>query len=382
MRKIFVLILPFLILLSNCEEENPTIPVGTNPVLSQPTAPDTLYFVSESDHFISITVNDPQGLIDIAVVTCTIFPSGSEDAVKTDSLVDDGTKGDIIPLDGIFTTSIDAGFAQAQTGSYSLVFKAIDLSGNESDTVSHQLTIVEGEENIAPSITDVTLPATFDIKETNNYHLVTVKVIDPQGQDDIKLVLLQVFSPVYESSDSLILPILEDTLMDTGENGDEIANDGIYSNLFNSAFAEDEVGKFSFYFQAYDSSNAASDAVVKIVDVIRSDNDPPAIFDLIAPSSMKLIPDDFAYDTLYISASDAQGLNDIREVYFHSLKPNGEYANSGNPLYLTNKGEGLFSYILMLPYESLPGDYTFTFEAVDKSDAKSNQITHILTVTQ
>jgi len=36
----------------------------------------------------------------------------------------------------------------------------------------------------------------------------------------------------------------------------------------------------------------------------------------------------------------------------------------------------------MLPYYSQTGDYTFIFEAVDKSDANSNQITHILTVIQ
>ncbi|UCE04803.1 MAG: hypothetical protein JSW07_14415, partial [bacterium] len=357
----------------------------TIPILSQLVAPETLYLISEIDHFVSIHVDDPQGIDDIATVTCSIFHSNSQNPVKIDTLVDDGTHGDIITRDGIYTTGINVDFAQEQAGTYTLIFKAIDLSGNESEILSHELTVIAGEENIPPTITDVILPLVFDIKDTIGY-LISIKANDPQGLDDIELLVLQIFPPTNN------IPVLKDTLWDDGQNSDAIAGDGIYSQIIKPAFSKSVIGKFSFHFQAFDKSGGESNAIIEVIDVVNKENSPPYIYNLSAPSTMKLLIGKDNTAVISISATDPQGLSDIRDVRFYSFKPDGTEAKN-SPIKMTDDGkkgssgdevanDGIYSVIIKLPSDTPTGDYTFIFEAIDRSDAKSNQIPHILTVIQ
>jgi len=388
MRKRFLLILPLLLLIFNCETKSTNEPKSPdeNPALAQFSAPDTLYLISTVDYFMSVSVSDPQGLTDISTVTCKILSAGSEEPVQIDTLTDDGTRGDIIPNDGIYTAPIDIDFAQGEAGTYTLECKAIDISGNESDSLTHELAIIEGEENLAPIVGEVTYPTTLDLKEIHNFYVVTAQVTDLQGSDDIELVLLQIFSPTDAS------PSVTDTLYDNGLLDDETAGDGTYSSSISVLFAGNEIGKYTFLFQAYDSAENKSNAVTKIVDVIRSDNDPPTISDLTAADTLQLFITTVS-TVLSVRATDPQGVEDIRNVYFNSYKPPDDTPSVSNPFIMVDDGnqyvsgdetagDGIYSLKIYLPPETPPGDYKFIFEAIDKSDALSNQITHIITILQ
>jgi len=383
MKNILPFFLLILLILINCDEDNPVKPIGTIPSLSNITTPDTLYTVSTFEHFLSVRVEDPQGIDDIAHVMCTIFPSGNVNPADTIELNDDGLEGDIIPDDGIFYAPINADFAQGQAGDYLLTFKAIDQSNNETESDFDTLTVIDAEENAPPIIFKTFLPDTFDINQIYNTFLVSAVAFDPQQQDNISFVMLQIFSPTSS------VPSAQYQLMDDGQQGDVIAGDRIFSRDINVSFANEKVGKYSFHFQTFDSHGTASQAVVKVVNAVRSDNEPPIIFDLVAPDTTKLPTSGEVLIDLQIAAVDSQGFVDIREVLFKSYKPDGTGAQ-GNPFYMEFKEKreengveiGIYSLTIKLLSTNTPGDYTFIFEAVDLSDARSNPIEHVITVTK
>lgn len=383
MKKLTLFLLLLISFLINCDEENPVLPKEPEPQLSQMIAPDLLYTISSVEYYLSIHVDDSQGRENIASVRCDVKLADSEQIIRTYRLVDDGNRGDIIPLDGTYTTEIKADSALAQAGNYRLLFKATDVDGNESEQLTHDLTIIEGEENTAPLISDAIVPLTVFVHDTD-FYFISVKVIDPQGADDIEFVKLE----TYEQT--AILPIRLDTLRDDGLNGDQQSQDGIYSMLLSPKFSNEKSGKFSFRFQAMDKTGAASNPIVKIVEVIKLENLPPFIYNLIAPETMKLSTTSTVTVVLKVSVNDQQGLDDVRQVYFNSYLPDGR-ASSGNPFIMADNGatsvngddvagDGVYSLLIGLPPGTPSGNYTFVFEAVDNSGAKSNQITHVLTV--
>jgi hypothetical protein len=108
---------------------------------------------------------------------------------------------------------------------------------------------------------------------------------------------------------------------------------------------------------------------------------------------MKLSPAGTVTAVLSVSVSDNEGPDDVREVFFNSFLPPDNRPSSGNPFIMADNGntavngdetanDGVYSLIIGLPSSVSTGDYTFVFEAVDNSDAHSNQITHVITVIQ
>jgi len=380
MRRYLFIILPFILLFTFCDDENPVQFTGEKPGLSNLVAPTSLYLNSNIPKIISIKTTDPQGIDDIESVEVDIY---FEDVVRRDVLYDDGKDGDIIPFDGVFTKSYTADFANGQIGDYTFIFKAIDFDGNQSETLSHIIAVIDGDENTSPVIETFDVPAEIDVKQNTDY-LITATINDPQGLDDILTVNLDLYSSTST------LANFSETLRNDGEEGDEIANDAVYSYSLNSKFSRDVVGKFTARIQVIDAAQNKSRPVTKIIDVIKSDNDPPVLFNLVAPDTMRLLTNKSATATLMVSVSDPQGLDDIREVYFNSYKPDGN-PSTGNPFKLLDDGntsqsgdetanDGIYSITIVLPSTTPTGDYLFIFEAVDNQDFKSETKEHTITV--
>ena len=102
MKRYLFIFLPFIFLFIFCDDENPVQYTGKKPVLSDLSAPTSLYLNSEVKKVISIKTTDPQGIGDVASVEVDIY---HDNLIQRDVLKDDGTDGDIIPLDGVFTKS-------------------------------------------------------------------------------------------------------------------------------------------------------------------------------------------------------------------------------------------------------------------------------------
>ena len=381
MKRSIALALPvLLLLLTHCDDKNPVEFVGTKPIVSDLKAPASLFLSSDVFHVISIKVTDPQGIEDIESVEVDI---NGTNFIRCDTLKDDGLNGDIILRDGVYSRSYTAEFADGVAGDYTFIFKAIDIDGNQSETISHVVSVVDGHENIAPAITHVNAPTEIDIKNIVN-HLITASVSDAQGLSDINRVSLDIYAPTST------IPNFSEILNDNGIVGDDIANDGIYSYLLSSKFSRNVIGKFTIRIQAHDKQGKVSYPWTGVMDVIQSENDPPVLYNLVAPDTMRLIKNKSTLATLQISVSDPQGREDIRDVYFNSYKPDGS-PSSGNPFKLLDDGnkanngdeiaeDGIYSIIITLPSNTPPGDYLFIFEAVDLQNFKSEPKEHTITV--
>jgi hypothetical protein len=117
-------------------------------------------------------------------------------------------------------------------------------------------------------------------------------------------------------------------------------------------------------------------------------NHPPVISNLKAPDTLHI------GDTLSltIKASDPDGLADLYEVGYRTLKPDGTYANDGNIILMFDDGnetfpsgdavagDGIYTYSTNVPQTAQRGIYIYTFSALDKSRTFSNTITKQIVV--
>jgi hypothetical protein len=216
----------------------------------------------------------------------------------------------------------------------------------------------------------------FNIRAT-----ATLKVIHPDGKE--KIASVNYFFGDYESS----IILSEGTLHDDGVPPDSISNDNIYSGYV--AFQIQRVVVGDFVLKMWSISQNGDESNVSILPVhIGRFNHAPVISNLIAP------------DTLYIGnrlsltlqVADSDGLSDIYEVGYLSLKPDGSYANNGNLILMYDDGndqppsgdlvagDGIYTYTTTVPSDALVGTYVFTFSASDRLHTKSNTITHRMTI--
>jgi hypothetical protein len=114
-------------------------------------------------------------------------------------------------------------------------------------------------------------------------------------------------------------------------------------------------------------------------------NDRPEIFELVAPD---FIPIGFT-NTIYLrlSASDAQGLDDINKVFFTIENPDSSPRPDTSLMHddgldgdITN-GDGIYSFgVTSSNSPQEPGDYTYHFIAMDNGGLFSETIDHIITI--
>ncbi len=118
---------------------------GTNgpPVLFQLSMPDSVSRYSVLPFLISVRADDPQGLADVKKVYFNmIYPDGMPFEYNPVPLYDDGNYGDQIPGDGLFSISVSMS-SQTDKGIYQFRFFAEDYAKAISDSLTHQLTVVD-----------------------------------------------------------------------------------------------------------------------------------------------------------------------------------------------------------------------------------------------
>ena len=82
---------------------------------------------------------------------------------------------------------------------------------------------------------------------------VSVKVTDPQGQEDIQLVSIQIMP---ENNETIVYM---DTLFDDGKNGDLIYNDGVYTGIIDGPLLGNSTGNFTCSVYAVDLNGNSSE---------------------------------------------------------------------------------------------------------------------------
>ena len=233
-------------------------------------------------------------------------------------------------------------------------------------------------------------------------------------QSSKKLFVSALISPSYMNTSLDSVEVLwkgtdqqntSDTLklFDDGTFGDIISNDNIFSRRIpNSssaitnvipASAKDSV--FLIIRSTYKNRKVESDLYSFILGNIH-----PKIGTVVLPSSVDRptsnsdpnIVNTIKF-TVTASVSDANGIEDIKRVFFRSYHVGlDSMMNSGNPIFLLDdgessagsgdlqKGDGTFSRTISISENALIGTYHWIFEAQDLSNAYSDTVKKMIIV--
>jgi len=192
------------------------------------------------------------------------------------------------------------------------------------------------------------------------------------------------------------------SMLDDGSSsssGDQQANDNNFTGKYTfTSTAKTGSYEVSFYVDTtIDGEESVIRVAAKTINFTGMPvNVPPVISDLSLPAAV----DANTEFTISIKASDADGLSNLGSVWFKMTDPTGYTISTSVFLYddgstpnitdeftgATKKsgdltaGDGVFSRKLSFNSLAAKGDWTFTFQAKDNSNANSNTITQKLTL--
>ena len=164
-----------------------------------------------------------------------------------------------------------------------------------------------------PSIARIEAPASVFQTPATSQHI-SVFVNDPQGPSDITEVTLTIKQ--LSTGNTASQPLLKDD----GQNGDILAQDGVYFVLYNTALTQNAVGDFLLEAQARDQSNNTSDVVRDTMTVITgTENQTPTLLTALAPDTVWT---DSTYTFQFrATAGDANGLSSLRPTLIQIFPP-------------------------------------------------------------
>lgn len=369
-----------LLLLQACDEPMPNQAVPVQPRVVSIDVVEPLFAGSPSvKSRVMVKVEDPQGPEDLASVQLDVSDPAGQNLLSV-KMADDGSSGDILPRDGLFTATLSSAFAGGQPGTFRLRAMAQDREGNRSEAFTDTLQVLPGEVNPPPRIDSVSAPAVVFVDSTYTFVLAAHLPDVPENADldRVEYGLYPPTSPVANESGELV---------DDGSEGDLFARDGTYSRAFPSQLGS-TLGVYTFRVEAVDRQGARSlPAVVHVRLVDRRVNQPPQIFNLQAPQTISRSAQPNLY-TLTVDVSDPDGLDDIARVFFNSFLPNGT-PSTNNPFLMRDDGQqgdavagdGRYSLTIRIDNSAPLGDFVFEFQAEDRAGNLSNKIAHTITVT-
>jgi len=189
---------------------------------------------------------------------------------------------------------------------------------------------------------------------------------------------LQVTAQLF-TGDSLVAEL---SLNDSGTGSDIQAGDHSYD--MNWIMPESLLNELSNSWKLMITAESQGAVLGDSTELNPSIPQAPAIEHVAHQDTLHLPTSGLVFDTLRVTVSHPDGLDEIRDVGFRSLKPNGEYASSGNQIPLlddggavvlyeyfgvkitsgdTQAGDGIFSLTLPLSASDLTGTYIWTFTA-------------------
>jgi|GEM_PF-1747212 len=358
----------------NCSD-NPVQPdAGVNPELSNITVPSVLFNGSSTPQVISVRVSDPQGRGDIRAVTFVLLDQ--DGSVASGTLSDDGTNGDLLPRDNVYSVLLQGTVAQSDTGLFTLRISAEDKSGNQAKPAEVTLRVRAGGEVPVSMIAQVNLPSSLPVDSLFTW-VVEVRLDGTGG--NIGMVTMEFFPP------SSPTPTLEKTLQDDGSDVDRAAGDGIYSTSIESALFT-EFNDYFFRFVVRDVNGDAGRPFVVIVRGRKQFGMAPEFTDVAAPRMVN----GTQVNEVLVAATlmDPEGPADLDTVQFRILlADNSEVPNSRQRMLDDGTGgdviagDGTFSALLQVPSSGdTVLDYTLSFQARDKAGLQAPPVSRRMIV--
>lgn len=207
---------------------------------------------------------------------------------------------------------------------------------------------------------------------------------DPDGAHTLSSVTAEIFRPRATSG------LVQVTLRDDGIAPDLVAGDLEFAANATFTLNRAQTGTYRIQVTARDRNNLRSNTC-EIPFVLTRNNSAPFLDGqtLLAPDTVTRPATGSSTFFVSIAASDADGIQDIREVYLLNLQtqnrtfllddggvppPGG--VSSGDLL----AGDGVFSVTLQLPSTIPPGLYPFLLQATDSFRDTSNSVSYTLIV--
>ena len=328
---IFLSLLLLFILLS-CQNEDPVQPTNTAPVLKNLTVPDTIFTKINQSYIVYVQISDENGLDDIATVSYEILNS-SGNVYDDGTFFDDGDynlHGDIVANNGTYSQRFSLDFPD---GTYQLSVIAIDKSDLESAVSEKTFFAKTGVINHAPTVSAVEIPDSVAVDKIVPF-IIRVRSEDIDNDDVVSRVNYQILGPTISDLAQ------EGELLGDGLLGDQIAGDGIYSIETTTEFASWKFGTYHLYITAFDSRQQASESYFTILPWTKLElGIAPELNNVAAPDTIKRPASGDINRVVTIKAIDADHNNDVKDVFFYSIKPDSTYANNGNPIFLYDDGD-------------------------------------------
>ncbi|MEI7812146.1 MAG: hypothetical protein WCJ01_06925 [Ignavibacteria bacterium] len=227
-------------------------------------------------------------------------------------------------------------------------------------------------------LTKLNAPQSFKYLKADSSFVTSVKLNSSLG-------VKEVWADVYDNN-NIRLDNSSGALLDNGNipvSGDSVKGDNVYSFRVRLSKYYTSGNYRTEYYLRDNNDNVYVLAFHSFSYINDVPNQSPVISNLIAPDSLDIsLSGAFVFE---LSVADADGVNDIKSVYFKSYRPDGTTTDVKFDMYDDGRvssdgdriaGDGIFSYKTSLPNNVQKGDWTFVFRAVDKSDSTSNIISH------
>ena len=275
--KLITLYFMAMILISTCQDTE---------ILQEPDPLSNFNFAflqaSEKFYF-SVTTSKSYNNSKLDSVVAVWMGTDSSSVPDTIILFDDGTLGDIIPNDNIFSRRIANSSSVLSNvvinpipSRDNLYASIVAVYGNTLKSIPKRSFTIG---NIRPEIVSITVPSTItrpasnpDPNKSNTIKfLLTAKVTDGNGADDVKRVFFKSYDATREvwrtdlKGDQILFNLYDDGTGDSG-SGDLQSGDNTYSlNVF--IIDTTVLGTYYWYFQAQDFSNAYSEELKKVIEI-------------------------------------------------------------------------------------------------------------------
>ena len=374
-------------LLQNCEKKGISPSIPSLPELAKVSIPDTVWLEKDSDFRIEASLSN-RFVSDEAYSVIVTLTGSESNSSRTYTLFDKGDSGDLITKDGLFSGKFSSLDFVETPGSYLVRFQLTGLGISSENILEKTILCIEGGGNSPPEISIPIIPRVISLDASSAIYVIAVDAVDSEGPDDIKSVEGRVYFPNSPVQNLTI------KLRHLDQAADTTFGQDTYIFLFRPEdIAHQGSGEYFILFSATDKGGAASSELVKRIHFVSSvQNQSPLLTDLNAPDSLIARGDTLK---LSIRTTDPNGQDDIFRVWFDSFLPNGDPAK-GNPFTMFDdggelsgenirsgdliKGDGIYSLIIQGPVPGLSGEFRFVFQAVDKNNALSNTVEHIIYV--
>jgi len=344
-----------------------------NPVLSDVEL--ELYHFYRDSQTVSVLVTDPDGRQDIDSVWGQYY-FDEIDPIYTHILFNDnGLNGDLTPGDDRYTAMFLPDSGAFILGSYKVNIWAVDLNSLQSPRYDTLFISADSAGLVSPALFDLELEIIHNYTDSQT---VSIFVDDPQGYDNIDSVWGEWFSIDNP------FPVEQLLFYDDGTHGDETSGDARFTVAFMADTGVFDVGLHYLSMFAVDIDGHQSDRLDTTFTTVGN----PTLSNVVAPDSIQQIPGDTTRATITVDAYDPDGLSDIDSVYSISIlegnPPNPPFRlyDDGDSLAHGDiiAGDGTYSRIIEVYDSNVPGDYLFTFYAIDSDENVSNNPQIIITV--